>query len=134
MTPVAPDFLRRFVPASHVDTLRHQYGLLRVESNDADFARELRNCFQASESGAILQAIEYLKILVEDSVIEDGNELTCMDTDFVSTLLRGTTTLLVYDSESRELFAFLHKSVSCGEFFNRLLPLVICNEADSIIF
>jgi hypothetical protein len=125
MMTAIPDPLRRFVPTPYGCKLPHQWGELLIESNNASLAGDLIDYVSTFAPGPLLQAIDHLKIVVERSLDEDSDELTRVDAQSVRTLLRGTTTMLIYDIQSRELLAFLEPQVSCDEFFQRLLPAIV---------
>ena len=125
MMTAIPDPLRRFVPTPYGCKLPHQWGELLIESNNASLAGDLIDYVSTFAPGPLLQAIDHLKIVVERSLDEDSDELTRVDAQSVRTLLRGTTTMLIYDIQSRELLAFLEPQVSCNEFFQRLLPAIV---------
>ena len=125
MTAVIPDLLRRFVPTPYGCKLPHPWGELLIESNNASLAGDLIDYVSTFAPGSFLQAVDHLKIVVERSRDEDSAELTRVDANCVRTLLRGTTTMLIYDIQSRELLAFLEPQVSCNEFFQRLLPAIV---------
>jgi hypothetical protein len=128
VTATVPDLLRRFVPTPHGHTLSNQRGTTVIESNDENFADELFGRFRRLAPESLPEAMEYVRVIVEDSLAEDGDALTRVDAGPLRTLLRGTTTMLIYDSESRELFAFIAQGVSCNEFYQRLLPAVVHQE------
>ena len=128
MTAVIPDLLRRFVPAPHGRSLSNRRRATVIESNDENFADELFGRFRRLAPESLLLAVGYVRVIVEDSVQDDGDGLTFVDAGPLRTLLRGTTTMLIYDSGSRELFAFVARGVSCNEFYQRLLPAVVHNE------
>jgi hypothetical protein len=128
MTTAIPDPLRRFVPTPYGCKLPHRWGELLIESNNASLAGDLIDYVSTFAPGSLLQAVDHLKIVVERSLDEDVGELTRVDANRVRTLLRGTTTMLIYDIESRELLAFLEPQVSCNEFFQRLLPAIVYSE------
>jgi hypothetical protein len=125
MTLAIPDLLRRFVPTPYGCTLPHPWGELLIESNNASLAGDMVDYVSTFAPGPLLQAIDHLKIVVEGSFTDDSAELTRVDANCVRTLLRGTTTMLIYDIQSRELLAFLEPQVSCNEFFQRLVPAIV---------
>jgi hypothetical protein len=125
MTTAIPDLMRRFVPTPYGCTLPQPWGELFIESNNASLAGDLVDYVSTSAPNLLLRAIDHLKIVVERSLDEDSEELTRVDAHYVRTLLRGTTTMLIYDTQSRELLAFLEPQVSCSEFFQRLLPAIV---------
>jgi len=124
MTGPTIDLLRRFVPAPHVTVLSHPDGELRIESNDAVYEQHFLEHFSNASPAALLRAIEHIKLIVEHSLPEDGEGLTQLDAGPLRTVLRGTNTVLIHDSESRELLIFLAQGVSCEELVERLLPAV----------
>jgi hypothetical protein len=128
MTTAIPDPLRRFVPTPYGCKLPHQWGELLIESNNASLAGDMIDYVHTNAAGALLQAIDHVKIVVEPSPGAHGDELRRVDAACLRTLLRGTTTMLIYDTESRELLAFLEPQVSCCEFFQHLLPAVLSRE------
>jgi len=125
MTGPLPDLLRRFVPAPHTAALSHLYGEIRIESNDAAYTQDLLAYFRDSSPDAFLRAIEHVRLIVERSLPQDGEDLTQLDAGHLRTVLRGTNTILIQDSESRELLIFLAQGVSCAELVQRLLPAVV---------
>jgi hypothetical protein len=125
MTDTHPDLLLRFVPTPYTCTLLHAHSETRVESNSQDLIAALRE-YPAPHTP--LQAVAHLKIIVDDTVAADGDALTHVDSVHLHTLLRGTTTILIYDRESLELLAFLSPQISCTELLNRLLPATISGE------
>jgi len=124
VTGPIPDLLRRFVPTPHTTVLSHPDGELRIESNDPVYEQYLLEHFSNASPDALLRAIEHLKLIVEHSLPQDGEDLTRLDAAHLRTVLRGTNTILIHDSETRELFVFLAKGVSREELVQRLLPAV----------
>ncbi|HEY5330201.1 MAG TPA: hypothetical protein VIJ79_09985 [Acidobacteriaceae bacterium] len=118
------DLLRRFVPTPHATVLSHPEGELRIESNDAEYEQYLLEHFSNASPDALLRSVEHLKLIVEHSLPQDGEDLTQLDAGCLRTVLRGTNTVLMYDAESRELLIFLAQGVSCEELVERLLPAV----------
>jgi hypothetical protein len=132
MTIVIPDPLRRFVPTPYGCNLVHPWGEILIESNNASLAGDVIDYVNTAAPSALLRAIGHLKIIAEPAAGEQRDELTRVDAGCVRTLLRGTKTMLIYDTESREVFAFLASPVSCSEFFQRLLPAVVVGESRSL--
>jgi hypothetical protein len=122
MTGPTIDLLRRFVSTPHVSVLSHPDGQLRIESNDALYEQYLLEHFSNASPNALLRAVEHLKLVVEHALPQDGEVLTQVDAGPLRTVLRGTNTVLIHDSESRELLIFLAQGVSCEELVERLLP------------
>src|SRR4051794_38437263 len=102
-----PDLLRRFVATPHGRRLANRRGATLLESNDESFADELFGRFRRLAPESLLEALEYVKVIVEDVAETDGDALMRVDAGPLRTLLRGTATVLMYDSESREMFAFV---------------------------
>jgi hypothetical protein len=125
MTIAIPDPLRRFVPTPYGCVLTHESDEVQIESNNSAFAEQLLNACRTSPSTSLLRYVEYLKIIVDPDVTQNGDQLTHVDANRLHTLLLGTSTMLIHDTESRELFAFLAPQVSCHEFVRRLLPAVL---------
>ena len=124
MTGPLPDLLRRFVPAPHIAVFSHLYGEIRIESNDAAYTQDLLAYVRDRSPDVFLRAIEHVRLIVEHSLPQDGEDLTQLDAGHLRTVLRGTNTILIHDSESRELLVFLAQGVSCEELVQRLLPAV----------
>jgi hypothetical protein len=122
MTDTHPDLLQRFVPTPYTCTLQHHDSETRVESNSESLVSAL------STISPQLQAVAHLKIIVDDTVTEEANTLTHINSTHLHTLLRGTATILIYDRESRELLAFISPHISHAELLNRLLPATISGE------
>jgi hypothetical protein len=118
------DLLRRFVPTPHATVLSHPDGELRIESNDARYEQYLLEHFSNALPNALLRSIQHLKLIVEHSLPQDGEDLTQLDAGCLRTVLRGTNTVLIHDAESHELLIFLAQGVSCEELVERLLPAV----------
>jgi hypothetical protein len=125
MTTVIPDPLRRFVPTPYGCTLTHEGGELRIESNNSAFAEQLLDVCRTAPPDPLLRAVKHLKIIVDPAVIQNGHQLTHVDADSLHILLLGTATMLIHDTESHELLAFLAPQVSCHEFVRRLVPGVL---------
>jgi hypothetical protein len=128
VTGPVPDPLRRFVPTPHTAALSQATGELRIESNDAAFTAQSLEYFRSAPP----VAIKHLKIIVEHSLPQDGEELTQVDAGALRTVLRGTNTVLIHDAESRELLAFLAQGVAFDEFVQRLLPALVHRESQLI--
>jgi hypothetical protein len=124
MTGPIPDPLLRFVPTRHAALLSHPDGELCIESNDAIYTQRLLEHFSNTSPSALLCVIKHLKLIVEHSLPQDGEDLTHLNAAHLRTVLRGTNTILVHDAESRELLVFLAQGVSCEELIARLLPAV----------
>jgi len=124
MTGPIPDPLRRFVPTPHAAQFSHPDGELRIESNDAIYTQRLLEHFSHTSPSELLRVIEHLKLIVEHSLPQDGEDLTQLSAAHLHTVLRGTNTILVHDTETRELLIFLAQDVSCEELVARLLPAV----------
>ncbi len=124
MTGPIPDPLRRFVPTRHGALLSHPGGELRIESNDATYTQGLLEHFTNTSPSELLSVIEHIKLIVEHSLPQDGEDLTQLDAAHLRTVLRGANTILVHDTETRELLIFLAQGVSCEELIERLLPVV----------
>lgn len=124
MTGPVPDPLLRFVETPYAVAISYPDGELLIESNDSAFTQELAAHFRGTSSGAFPRDFEHIKVIVEHALTQGGEDLTRIDAELLHTLLRGTNTMLVHDSESRELLAFLAQDVSCEEFIERLLPAV----------
>ena len=118
MIEAHPDLLQRFVPTPYSCTL----GETLVESNSEPLVSALQ------KAKPQLHPVAHLKIIVDHSVVEDGNTLTHINSTHLHTLLCGTATILIYDRESRELLAFLSPQISGAELVNRLLPATITGE------
>ena len=103
MTGPIPDPLRRFVPTRHAALLSHPDGELRIESNDATYTQRLLEHFTNTSPSKLLRVIEHVKVIVEHALPQDGEDLTHLDAAHLRTLLRGTNTILVHDTETREL-------------------------------
>jgi hypothetical protein len=131
MTATVPDLLRRFVPTPHGGAVSREAGLLWIESNDEFFAMELLDRLRISLPGPLLRTTEHIKVVIEDTIAEDGDQLMLVETGLVRTLLRGTTTVLICDFEERKIFAFLPQTISCDEFLDRLLPALLFGQINS---
>lgn len=120
MTEEIPDPLLRFVPTPYGCILPHNDGETRIESNSERLVDDV-----LKRSIPPLQTVLHFRVIVDDSVEEDGEALTYVHSVHIQTLLRGTTTMLIFDRESRELLAFLSPNISSEELFTRLLPAVL---------
>jgi len=118
MIETHPDLLQRFVPTPFSCML----GETHVESN----SEALISAIQTDPPQ--LHPIAHLKIIIDHTTTEDGNILTHINSAHLNTLLRGTTTLLIFDRDTRELLAFIAPEVSFSELLHSLIPAVLRGE------
>ncbi len=115
MSESHPDLLQRFVATPYTFTLDQT----RVESNSEALISALQ------KEAPPLHTVTHLKIIVDHTVTEDAATLTHINSGHLNTLLRGTTTVLIFDRDTRELLAFLAPQISSSELLNHLIPAVL---------
>jgi hypothetical protein len=120
-----PDLLQRFVPTPHTLRFRIEDLWVCLETNDPAIVAAMRTT-EAAPSGVADSAFSYLwKIVRDQQARGDGQEITVLSSGALSTVLRGTHTIIAIDRQVGEVLAFIATDVSAEEFATRLVPIIL---------
>ena len=121
-----PDLLRRFAPAAHhVHT--HIAGIeISMDTNDVEIATKMQHPVAEVVPGKLYRAT----IIRDPEAPVDISNVAVISAPPLTTLLVGTGTVIVLESELREILGFLASSVPAQYFADELLPLLLNRSKD----
>jgi len=115
------DPLQRFLPRPYSFFVGARS--VRIESNDLELALAIRT---ACQGGNLDQVTEWtiLRDRKSDGV---GNAVTLVEEEQLRTLLVGQGSMMVFDRNTRKLFAYVSSSLDVNFLTTALIPLVIAS-------
>ena len=121
---LAPDLLRRFVPAPHVCNVFVGDTCARLETNDPSIVAAMPSV-TASSSYENAEVSYFWKLIRDDEAPCGGGEVTIFSSGPLTTLLLGTGTVIVIDRERREVLGFIASDVGAKELVTSWLPVIL---------
>jgi len=121
---LAPDLLRRFVPAPHVSNVFAGDTCVRLETNDPSIVAAMPNV-TASSAEENAEVSYFWKLIRDEEAPCGGREVTIFSFGPLSTLLLGAGTVIAVDRERREVLGFIAPDVGAKELVTSWLPLIL---------
>jgi hypothetical protein len=119
-----PDLLRRFAPAPHCVSAVIGDIELELHTNDATLSAALQRAGTPSRSGESAVSLD-LKVIRDCDAPSGGSDVTVLSAWPLTMLLMGAGTMLVMDSERREILSFLAPAITADRFVHELLPMLL---------
>lgn len=118
-----PDLLRRFAPAPYHAQVLIAGVDLEMHTNDVEIVAKMQRQPVTVKEAAPRKPIR--ATIIRDIEAPVGGNIAIIAATPLTTLLIGTGTVVVLDSELREILGFLAPSISAADFIDNLLPLLL---------